>query len=202
MTTDPETRALSLVEDIRVAEREGRVWSVGQVAGRCALLIAREDGRDIRFLSPAEEAALRAALEEGPRTLALEGLPICEWFPRRHCFIGRQGTIEVVVETPVTTAPDSLAALPAVARQVFDRMPAILTEVAERLLSTSVGWDGPDSADALAARLAPTTVVLSGDGRYQRRAHLWLDDGGVFGGHAIEVWLDERAGVADASLAG
>ena len=55
----------------------------------------------------------------------------------------------------------------------------------------------PSSVEALAARFSCETLVVASE-----RACVWLHDGGVFAGHAIEVVLDAEGAVMSASLAG
>ena len=121
-------------------------------------------------------------------------------------FQGQLGDVAVVLD-----ADDADAAV-ALAQQVSTTV-GELAGFARRIaveLANSFSPEGPDevevwendetiiSAAAFARRIRLDGITAAGDGGIE----LYFDDDGMFGGHAIRVWVDEAGMMTDAQIAG
>lgn len=198
-----DRRVAKLLEKVREAEAEGRRWEELELGGRRAIRVYVSEGAETVFLRPEEEAEFRRHLGAGPPSLEVEGLPVCRWDARQSAFVGQGEGHRLVVDVPLDPAfrdPQALASAAEVYALVLARLDRIRSEVAARLQRTAREWGTMISSEALAARLTVDTVSLHA--HREGSAHLWLDDGEVFAGHAIEVWLSPTGEVRDAQLAG
>lgn len=188
-------RIHSLAEAARAAK-----WELTQIAGRDALRIRAADGSvQTSFLTAAERVEIEPLLGAGPPTLSHPGLPLCTW--TRGAFLGaaEDGTRITILD--VTPVPDerALSQLSLSLARVRAILPRILQQAAEHLVPVARAWGrGPaPTADDIAKRLHLHAITLS-----PASTTVWLQDGGLFAGHAIEVSLDHDANVRSAALAG
>jgi hypothetical protein len=177
-------------------------WELTRMAGRDALRIRAADGpTQISFLSLEERAELEGLLRSGPPTLAHPGLPACTWSEPRQAFVGvaEDGTELTLSDTTRSPDPALLSQLSADHARIRGRLPAILRIAATELQAVARTWNEGRalSGDEITARLRCTSVNLA-----PGSARVWLSDGGLFAGHAIEVFLDEEGGVKAARIAG
>lgn len=198
-------RVLKLVEQIRLAESEGRTWEIAEIAGRGALRIRQADGVTSSFLDDDEARALERALQQGPPTLEVSGLPRCTWDARTNLFACKVGDVDVSLETALEHADRDAVALATAAAtygRIVDRRAELTHAVAVRLLDIAATWGAPTQADALAERLTLASIHLSGDAEYASEATLYFRDGGAFAGHYVEAHVDSSGAVTHASLIG
>lgn len=198
-------RILKLVEQVRLAESEGRSWELAEIAGRKVLRIRLSDGVASSFLDDDEVQELDRALHQGPPTLEVAGLPPCTWETSTGMFACKVGAVDVSLEAALGSAdrdPAALATAAATCGRILDRLPALTHSVAVRLLDIAQTWGAPTRAEALAARLTLASIRLSGDAAYANEATLYFHDGGVFAGHHVEAHVDESGAITHAALIG
>lgn len=198
-------RVLELVDQIRRAQSEGRSWEVVEIAGRKAVRIRQDDGLSTRFLDDAEARALERALDEGPPTLVVSGLPRCTWDCRIRKFTCKVDDVDVVLDAALAEVdrdPVALASAIALCGDILDRRAELTHAAAVRLLDIAETWGAPTRAEALAARLTLASISLSGDAEYANEATLYFRDGGAFAGHHVEARVDGSGAMTHASLIG
>ena len=110
--------------------------------------------------------------------------------------------VQLVIDTGEGLTPEALAQ----ARNVVGA-PEHFSQRARQLASESLHelknetWSGDDSpltASQLAERLSLEACEIAADGL----ATLYFDDGGLFGGHSVVVYVDANGDFVDAKLAG
>jgi hypothetical protein len=144
-------------------------------------------------------------MSDAPR-LTDPRLPPCDWNTQRRCYEGAAPAGPKLVVTELGPVPiqhdlDHVAAMYAVAMHALPRVPG---HVARRLEARANGdWSdgrGKLTLAQMEAKLVVRAIALSGDP--QSTPTLWLDDGDLFWGHAIEVSIDIEGRVTYAEIVG
>lgn len=187
--------------------REATSWELTKVGDRDAIRIVHADGSRLSFLTPDEVAALRAAFDAPPDVWTIAGVPPCTWDPLRGWAEGKDEALGITVTIRGTRNELSAmvaSRLAAAYRDVITRTDVIREQVAKRVAaSANGGWrqHRPHLTIAgVAARIRLTSIHLSTDSEHDPT--LWFDDGDLFWGHSIEVFLGPDGNVSDAMIAG
>jgi hypothetical protein len=110
--------------------------------------------------------------------------------------------VQLVIETGEGLTPEALAQarrLVGAPDEFAERARQLASETMRELKNeTWSGDDPPLSAAQLADRLSLEACEIAADGV----ATLYFDDGGLFGGHSVVVYIDPGGDFVDAKLAG
>jgi hypothetical protein len=121
-------------------------------------------------------------------------------------FQGRLGDVEVVLDTDDADAAATLAQrVHTTIGEPADFARRIAAELANSFSPEGPGeveiWENDEtvvSAAEFARRIHLDCIIAAGDDGFE----LYFDDDGMFGGHAIRVWVDEAGTITDAQIAG
>jgi hypothetical protein len=127
--------------------------------------------------------------------------PIDEFSHGRAVRVGGR-EVQLVIETGEGLTPEALAQarrLVGAPDEFAERARQLASETMRELKNeTWSGDDPPLSAAQLAHRLSLEACEIAADGV----ATLYFDDGGLFGGHSVVVYIDPGGDFVDAKLAG
>lgn len=183
-----------------------RSFDLTRIGDRDAIKIVTADGSQVSFLSAKEVDAFLAAIAAEPEVWSIEGLPACTWDAISGSATGCDRVSELTVTIVGTHEQLTAAAsshLAAAYRSIVQRRDELVADIGARMapLYNKTWRDGLRLGVAeITKRLRITAVHFSIE--EAAAPTLWLDDGGLFGGHSIEVMLDNAGAIASCELAG
>ncbi len=176
-------------------------WELARIGDRDVLRLHIEDGTQISFLTPEERVEFETLRASGVPRLTHPGLPNCIWNASRKAYVGKtEDEVRLsIVDVGSTYESEIFDQIQAIYERICARKTTITGEAADRIYSTYIKWvEGPPlSVGELATRFKWEAISLS-----TTSCTLWLNDGGVFAGHKIEVFVGDDGEVKDCSLAG